>query len=230
MTLELELLPSHFPVVESSMRQWIQAQLPDVVRQVVRRAIELDQIRLQAPLFFPPLESSLGTLLEREGKQSERVESLGGPLDYLGLSELPIPLQSAGDVTNKKSSTNNIPQTTAQKLAPPGIEDSWELKQKSDRQTENIASTSVSPENEQRWFVDGDEGLRRPGACEVHMRRFDTEDVFHRRAVGAVRIEAPPDVVYRVLTDFDSMPEFIPNLAFVERIPLPSTFKTVLHG
>ena len=225
MTLELELLPSHFPVVESSMRQWIQAQLPDVVRQVVRRAIELDQIRLQAPLFFPPLESSLGTLLEREGKQSERVESLGGPLDYLGLSELPIPLQSAGDVTNKKSSTNNIPRTTAQKLAPPGIEDSWELKQKSDRRTENIASTSVSPENEQRWFVDGDEGLRRPGACEVHMRRFDTEDVFHRRAVGAVRIEAPPDVVYRVLTDFDSMPEFIPNLAFVERIPLPSTFK-----
>ena len=55
MTLELELLPSHFPVVESSMRQWIQAQLPDVVRQVVRRAIELDQIRLQAPLFSRPL-------------------------------------------------------------------------------------------------------------------------------------------------------------------------------
>jgi hypothetical protein len=72
-----------------------------------------------------------------------------------------------------------------------------------------------------RWFVDDDESLTRPGASEVHMRRFDTETTLHRRALGAVRIEASPDVVYQALTDFERHPNFIPHLARTERIDLP---------
>mmetsp|Transcript_17545 Transcript_17545/g.43309 ORF Transcript_17545/g.43309 Transcript_17545/m.43309 type:complete len:487 (-) Transcript_17545:374-1834(-) len=79
----------------------------------------------------------------------------------------------------------------------------------------------VAPATE-RWFTEeDDEDLTCPGASEVHMRRFDNQTTLHRRALGAVRIEAPPELVYRVLTSFEGMPNFVPNLAFTERVALP---------
>ena len=88
------------------------------------------------------------------------------------------------------------------------------------------------------------------GAAEVHLRRLDTFDMLHRRAVAAVTIDAPPEVrspkwrgstccstaaspanlptcvlqaVWAVVTDYDRLAEFIPNLAVSQRIALPST-------
>ena len=53
------------------------------------------------------------------------------------------------------------------------------------------------------------------------MRRFDSDSAFHRRAIGAVRVEAPPSAVYGILTDYESYPDFLPDLAFLELVRVP---------
>jgi hypothetical protein len=57
--------------------------------------------------------------------------------------------------------------------------------------------------------------------AEVHLRRLDGLDFLHRRAVAAVTVDAPASLVWEVLTDYDHLAEFIPNLAASERIKLP---------
>lgn len=57
--------------------------------------------------------------------------------------------------------------------------------------------------------------------AEVHLRRLDGLDYLHRRAVAAVTVDAPASAVWDVLTDYDNLAEFIPNLAASERIKLP---------
>lgn len=56
---------------------------------------------------------------------------------------------------------------------------------------------------------------------EVHLRRLDTTDMLHRRAVAVIAVEATPEEVWEVLTDYEALPEFVPNLALCERLPLP---------
>ncbi|KAG7675313.1 hypothetical protein KSW81_002814 [Nannochloris sp. 'desiccata'] len=46
-------------------------------------------------------------------------------------------------------------------------------------------------------------------------------DFLHRRAVAAVTVDAPASLVWEVLTDYDHLADFIPNLAASERIKLP---------
>jgi ribosome-associated toxin RatA of RatAB toxin-antitoxin module len=57
--------------------------------------------------------------------------------------------------------------------------------------------------------------------AEVHLRRLDGLDFLHRRAVAAVSVDAPASLVWEVLTDYDHLADFIPNLAASERIKLP---------
>jgi hypothetical protein len=57
--------------------------------------------------------------------------------------------------------------------------------------------------------------------AEVHLRRLDRLDLLHRRAVAAVTVDAPASEVWAVLTDYDRLAEFVPNLAASERIALP---------
>ncbi|KAI8111305.1 hypothetical protein M9434_004877 [Picochlorum sp. BPE23] len=56
---------------------------------------------------------------------------------------------------------------------------------------------------------------------EIHLRRLDGLDYLHRRSIAAIRINAPPSLVWDVLTDYNRLAEFIPNLASSERIRLP---------
>lgn len=58
--------------------------------------------------------------------------------------------------------------------------------------------------------------------AEVHLRRLDQLDFLHRRAVSAITINAPIEAVWQVLTDYDHLAEFVPNLAISERIALPT--------
>eukprot|EP00204_Picochlorum_oklahomense_P000283 CAMPEP_0118807926 /NCGR_PEP_ID=MMETSP1161-20130426/35723_1 /TAXON_ID=249345 /ORGANISM="Picochlorum oklahomensis, Strain CCMP2329" /LENGTH=972 /DNA_ID=CAMNT_0006737311 /DNA_START=146 /DNA_END=3062 /DNA_ORIENTATION=+ len=56
---------------------------------------------------------------------------------------------------------------------------------------------------------------------EIHLRRLDGLDYLHRRSIAAIRINAPPSLVWDVLTDYNRLAEFVPNLASSERIRLP---------
>lgn len=62
-------------------------------------------------------------------------------------------------------------------------------------------------------------GIKLP--AEVHLRRLDGLEYLHRRAVAAISIDAPSVEVWKVLTDYNSLADFIPNLAASERIVLP---------
>jgi hypothetical protein len=58
--------------------------------------------------------------------------------------------------------------------------------------------------------------------AEVHLRRLDGLDLLHRRAVAAITVDASASEVWAVLTDYDRLAEFVPNLAASERIALPA--------
>ena len=53
----------------------------------------------------------------------------------------------------------------------------------------------------------------------MHNRRYDTSAVYHRRTLSAVRIEAPPSLVWKVLTAYESLAKFAPNLVHCEILP-----------
>jgi len=227
--LELEVLPSRFPVAAGSLRRWTNSQLPAVVRQVVARSIELDQVRLRAPRFLPALEASFGGKLEREGGRGRARGGMGGgPLGYLGLSELPLPFGGDSGVGRSGCKRAQLGQLPAQRVS------TWTGEVVATAQAGNTAGGfgdagrvgEVNHAAAERWFSEEDDNdLTHPGASEVHMRRFDNDSTLHRRALGAVRIEAPPELVYRVLTNFDGMPNFVPNLAFTERVALPFSLR-----
>jgi Polyketide cyclase / dehydrase and lipid transport len=56
---------------------------------------------------------------------------------------------------------------------------------------------------------------------EVHLRRLDNDTMLHRRAVAVVSIDATAEEVWAVLTDYERLPEFVPNLAHSERLETP---------
>jgi ribosome-associated toxin RatA of RatAB toxin-antitoxin module len=70
----------------------------------------------------------------------------------------------------------------------------------------------------EKWFSSDITPFENPGSLEVHMRRYDTESLLHRRALAAVRIEAPPALVWNLLTNYENMPKFMPHLMHTEYI------------
>ena len=40
--------------------------------------------------------------------------------------------------------------------------------------------------------------------------------------MASITIEASPEEVWQVLTDYERLPEFVPNLAVSERLPTPA--------
>eukprot|EP00210_Caulerpa_lentillifera_P001412 g1356.t1 len=59
---------------------------------------------------------------------------------------------------------------------------------------------------------------------EVHLRKLDSNDYLHRRVVCCIRINAPVKEVWTVLTDYERLSEFVPNLVKSEIIvPRPAS-------
>ena len=63
--------------------------------------------------------------------------------------------------------------------------------------------------------------LKGSHSCEVHLRRLDGLDYVHRRAIAAITIDAPLKAVWKVITDYDNLADFVPNVASSQRIALP---------
>ena len=216
--LETRIAPRRYPVSVAALRKWTEMQLADTVKDIVKRAIEIDQIRLRAPRFLPALETTFGNLdpLYRGAGEGAREQPAGqardtplAPAGYLGLSDVPLAAvlgEEAGD-ENRGAKNANENAAAAAGSADGGDDDG--------------AYDAASPGKKDRWFADGDAHLSTVGSSEVHMRRFDSDSAFHRRAIGAVRIEAKPSVVYGILTDYESYPEFVPDLAFLELVRVP---------
>ena len=210
--LTIELTPTRFPVATSALRKWTSSQLNETVKQVTSRAIEIDQIRLRAPKFLPQLETDFGNISEFNGTRYEKESSASfktktetlTPAGYLGLSDVPL-LDADSSIATGDSGTSTSQDGDT--------DDDTKSEKESNARTASLRN----------WFSDDDANLTKVGSSEVHMRRFDTDRFYHRRAIGAVRIEASPSAVFDLITDFDSAPEFIPDLAFTEIVSRGNT-------
>jgi len=108
------------------------------------------------------------------------------------------------------------PPTVRRNVLPPAENLSWQAAQ----------GNTTSGAQGGRWFdeiVDADAAedlsTSAPGSIEVHNRRYDTPAVYHRRTLSAVRIEAQPSLVWKVLTAYESLAKFAPNLVHCEVLP-----------
>ena len=210
-TLRTELIPLRYPVATAVLERWTEQQTATILKQVTKRAIEIDNARLSSPKFFPGLETDFGNAAEFVGTRWRDEETLQKiarskgltPAGYLGLSELPL-------------TVNEVPSRDT-------IGDGERGVTKNGDTASPVGDAHRDAQSIRNWFVDDDLNLRNVGSREVHFRRFDTPNFYHRRAIGAVRIEAPPDTVFKMLNDFQNLPAFIPHLAFTETVASPWT-------
>ncbi|KAK9813756.1 hypothetical protein WJX73_007148 [Symbiochloris irregularis] len=119
--------------------------------------------------------------------------------DYLGVESVPLPGSTIGQ------------QAAVQPFVSNGVANVSESEQ---RQQIKQALQASYPA-----FEVG----KRGSALQVHLRRLDGPNHLHRRAVAAVNVEAPVEAVWDVLTDYERLAEFIPNLALCERVQLPAS-------
>ena len=63
---------------------------------------------------------------------------------------------------------------------------------------------------------------------ELHANALPPPTACCRRAVASISIEASPEQVWEVLTDYEALPEFVPNLALCERLPVPPELRSRL--
>ncbi|XP_062214037.1 uncharacterized protein LOC133915050 isoform X2 [Phragmites australis] len=92
--------------------------------------------------------------------------------------------------------------------------------------TSGVSSVLASPSSElnSKWGVYGNVcRLDRPCVVdEIHLRRFDgllEHDGAHRCVFASITVKAPVREVWNVLTAYENLPEFVPNLA-ISRIVL----------
>lgn len=111
--------------------------------------------------------------------------------DYLGTTFVPLP--------------PSAPPTTS-----PGVPS-----------TPSPQDVSTAPSIEYSMESGGWASARPNNGIEVHLRRLDSLDHVHRRAVAAIRVNAPASIVWDVITDYNRLHEFVPGLAASERIQLP---------
>ncbi len=68
--------------------------------------------------------------------------------------------------------------------------------------------------------------LLKAGDLQISVEEFSTGgEGARKRVVGVVLVDAPPDIVWKVLLDWESMPEFVPNLksyTIVHQFPDPA--------
>lgn len=77
---------------------------------------------------------------------------------------------------------------------------------KQDAQLEEYASAELSP------------GVEVPDV-EVQVEKLDSRQ---RRISATIKIPYPPEKVWQILTSYDSLADFIPNLAKCQRLPHPN--------
>lgn len=144
---------------------------------------------------------------------------------YLGVVSVPLP--PAGNRSTMQPETQDeLNQRQEVKEQLQAAYPAFGLRRADSRASSNGSST-VSPTSNALPVPTGlgSSGSSRAvpaGAAEVHLRRLDTFDMLHRRAVAAITIDASPEAVWDVLTDYNRLAEFIPNLAVSQRIALPS--------
>ena len=200
-----ELRPTNYEVPADVLRRAVEESFPFVIASVTKQAVKRDQRRLRSPGFLPQLETPFGASRELAKKADDSLV----PSGYLGLSEVNVPTQNSE--SSQDEETPDATKAAAVRMRPRG----------------ETAKASEAPKSwraigggaqGEKWFSSDITPFENPGSLEVHMRRYDTDSLLHRRALAAVRIEAPPALVWDLLTNYENMPKFMPHLMHTEYI------------
>jgi len=201
-----ELRPTRYKVPVKVLQRAVDESIPFISASITRQAVKRDQRRLRSPGFLPQLETPFSARRsDLDGKKDPLALKSS---EYLGLSEVNVPIPSADSSQDEDAAANGV-----------------RMRPRSEQQ--NGAKASEAPKSWQaiggrtqsgKWFSSDITPFENSGALEVHMRRYDTESLLHRRALAAVRIEAPPALVWELLTNYDNMPKFVPHLMHTEYI------------
>jgi len=214
---EVQVRPKRNDLPGEIVHRLVQLHLPRNLGALAARAEEVAAVRASAP-DFAQLEALVSTrrsdaLAERLGihtgpeRAGEGGDASSACKSYLGINEVPIPGTSSAPTVN--SDLNPAPRMLSLQLptAP----------QSPLRPVKSQVATTVPA----FWFGDDEEDpLER--STEVHLRRLDDDKFVHRRAVAMTRIKATKEDVWNVLSDYEALPEFVPNLVRSERVqPIP---------
>lgn len=174
----------------------------------------------------------------------KRLDSMG----YLGMISVPIPRLRTQSVDADEAAPAGVGSSSASDhnhaaAAPADVDGATASSSNSTHAAAASSSASAAAASEQRWRAamsktpakKGDVWGRSPhlgvdwkcvsdasAVTEVHLRRLDGDDDLHRRVVAVLTVDATPQEVWQVLTDYESLPEVVPNLAVCERLQTPS--------
>ncbi|CAL8464995.1 g4530 [Coccomyxa elongata] len=226
---EISVAPK-WSIPSTLVSQVVKSGLPANICAIAERAEELARAKLEAPRFIAgalrdEAVSGLpgfqrrdirGEVLPAKGPArapwpklhlqapkinwEEAQKGRFGPGGYLGVTSVPLPAQ--------------------QKPAPAPEADRAQVLAERHRQEDLVQASYPAIGSAKKSLLEA--------LTEVHLRRLDTDDTLHRRAVAVIAIEAIPEEVWDVLTDYEALPEFVPNLALCERLAVPAALGTRL--
>lgn len=195
-----ELKPIRYSVPGQLLRKAVEESIPFVIASLTKQAVKNDQRRLRSPAIFAELETSFGSTRSLTQKSPDSLT----PSGYLGLSEVTVPMPNADTSQDEETTASTVRMRPRGEQPKANVPKSW-----------RAIGGGLPGE---KWFSNDITPFEKPGALEVHMRRYDSDSLLHRRALAAVRIEAPPALVWDLLTTYENMPQFIPHLMHVEFI------------
>jgi len=194
--------------------------------QLIKDAVR-EQANRSSPAVARPRRFDPFTLGER-----------GGPANYLGTDAVPLPGAAGGAPSGAPrpgGTTSAWEQELVEQIRQgelPGLSEGMTTVVTVPGNRSEIPSTASLPP------ASPGEGLpevRRKGAypafdvgnsrilsdVEVHLRRLDDDDFLHMRIVATLRVMTAPGVLWDVLTAYESLSDFLPNLAVSEVVPVP---------
>ncbi|KAK9823512.1 hypothetical protein WJX72_003333 [[Myrmecia] bisecta] len=226
---EITVVPK-WSIPSTIVTRVVKAGLPANILAIVKRAEQIAQDKSQAPGFVAAALRDESTATPRQAtpaigithedlpakgvarkpwatvrfdtggqqRQAQPVWQQRATEKYLGLTSVPLPAP--------------LPAADA---PPPVVQ---EQLQADERRRQQQSLQSSYPAFGVGWKrVGGMSAL-----SEVHLRRLDGDDFLHRRAVAVIAVDASPADVWDVLTDYQRLPEFVPNLAICERLARPA--------
>jgi len=149
------------------------------------------------------------------GMQKKQAAMNAAKSSYLGTTWVPLPPSGKPEKSSVKEVLNEGLQKKSSLL---NGYPAFDIESNSIYREFSIAKSR----NVMEWAQKGS-GDSLPGDVEIHLRRLDGLGYLHRRSVAAIKVNASPALVWKVVTDYNRLAEFVPNLASSERIRLPST-------
>jgi ribosome-associated toxin RatA of RatAB toxin-antitoxin module len=135
---------------------------------------------------------------------------------YLGVSSVPLPPAIPPEETLRTVLSSIVAEDALVGSYP---EFSQETPQTSPSYTTTTANSNSNSNSNSYSYSDSDSDS--DSTTEIHLRRLDRIGKLHRRAVASVVINAPINTIWNILTDYNNLAQYVPNLAASERMQLP---------